>query len=103
MKEETVGLSELSSVVLSCDDCQFKLVDIVVIETNGRREQRGKPNMNSRYSVVDCPKCGNKSFSSEILEGTVVIGSVRDGYNVEVEDTEVDDNGVVNVILKVTK
>ncbi len=103
VKDELIGLTELSSEVLKCGDCGKKLIDIVLTERNDSRENRGLKPQLSYYKVVNCPECKGSSFHSQKYEGTVIIGPIDGNYCIEYEDSDIDDHGYIYNILTLIK
>ena len=103
MKDELLGLKEVETVALNCGDCGFPLIEIVLTETNDDRLRRGLYPMKNRFQVVDCPKCGGKSFNSKILEGTTIIGAAKNGYEFECIGADIDDENTIYNVLRIEK
>ena|SRR5688500_1552349 len=95
MKEELLGLSEISSTILKCGDCGTPLVDLVITETNESRQERGKKPLRSKFQVYNCYRCGSESFESQVLEGSVIAGPLKDSYEIDIEDSNIEDDGVI--------
>lgn len=103
LKQDLIGLSEVSSDIVKCGDCGSKLVEIVVTETNEDRHKRGLRPLKTKYKVIDCPKCGGSSFETKVYEGSVIRGSLSDNYIVDDSDCDVDDDGVIYGTLVLRK
>lgn len=102
MKEELIGLTEVEELTIKCGDCSTPLAEVVLTEDNNSRQRRSLPAQSSKFKIVDCPKCGGSSFVTKVFEGTTIVGPVRDGFDLEDVDTDVDD-GVIVSTFKVRK
>ena len=85
-----IGMDISTQVVLSCSDCGTKLAEVVVTETNEMREERELRPQFTKFKADKCYKCGGSSFPTDILEGSVFAGSLRDDYEIDVLDTDVE-------------
>lgn len=88
IKDELVGFSEVESNKVYCGDCGYKLIEIVVTETNENRLKRGLKPIYTKYKVLDCPKCGGSSFDTKTYEGSTIYGPLTDNYVVECLDCD---------------
>jgi hypothetical protein len=95
MKEELYGLEVLQEIELKCRSCNSKLANLVVSETNSQRIARNLKPLSSKYRVENCYKCGNSSFWTDALNGSVSIAPAVDFIDLDVLDTDIDENGII--------
>lgn len=103
MKDDFVGFKELDSQILNCGDCNYPLVDIVLIETNEDRINRGLGPQKSQFRIAKCPKCSGSSFNSKVFEGSVIVGPAKKDLKIESDDVDINDNGVIFTTLNIEK
>ncbi len=103
MKEELIGLSEISSDIIKCGDCGMKLADLVLTETNEARVSRGLSPLVTQYQIVGCPSCGGSSFKTRTYEGSVIYGSQHGDHFIDAEDYDVEESGNMFVKLALRK
>lgn len=89
MKEELLGLSVILDEVVVCGDCGAELANIVVSETNTQRQARGLKPLRSKFKIINCHKCGGKSFDTKIYEGTTSISPPLK-QNISLSDIDTD-------------
>ncbi len=85
-----IGMDISKQVVMSCADCGTKLAEVVITETNEMREDRYIDPLFTKFKVDKCYKCGGSSFPTEVLAGSVFAGSLKDDYEIDVVDTDVE-------------
>jgi predicted nucleic acid-binding Zn-ribbon protein len=103
MKEEFLGLSVLEEMTVACGDCGSKLAHVVVSETNESRQVRQLKSLNSKYQIKGCYKCGGSSFLTKTFSGSTSVCPAKDSFDLDVVDTDIEDDGVVKSILEVRK
>lgn len=105
MKENITGLSVVKDVQIKCSKCNAVLVNIVVSETNEQRVANGMAPMTTKYKVLNCVKsrCDGSSYFTKKIDGSTNIRPADDNHNLEVFDTDIDKDGVIISILKVTR
>jgi hypothetical protein len=98
MKDEVIGLTELEELTVKCGDCGTPLVNVVLTETNDLRTERGLKPQRLQFKLL-CYKCGGTSFPTKVLEGSAVVGTLKDDIETDEEDTDLVD-GVIVTTLK---
>lgn len=103
LKTDLIGFGIVKSYILNCADCAIPLVEIILSETNESRESRGVNALKNKFKVNHCYKCGGSSLPSEIIDGSIFIGSLRDNYTVDTIDTDILEDGTIYTILNTRK
>lgn len=102
-KSEFLGLSIIESIDMKCADCNVKLANIVITESNDSRVERGKPPQKSKFRIINCYKCGGSSFDSKILEGSTNILSNKSDVDLNVIDTDILNDNTIYTVLETIK
>jgi hypothetical protein len=103
MKDALVGIQEIESIPIQCGDCGLPLAEVVLTETNETRLSRGFFPLRSEFQVIDCPKCSGKSFKTRVLEGTTVVGAIKEGYALESVDADILEDNTISSVLRIRK
>lgn len=86
----------MTETKLACINCGKNLAEIVTTQTNDELKEIGERPIFASYSIVNCPNCKKgKSKSSGIITGRSYIGPLMAGVSVEIENTDIDDNGTI--------
>lgn len=100
LKSELVGYSVLDSHILKCRECGAKLAEIIKVETNESRKNRGLKPQKIKYSA-SCYKCKSSSFETPIIDGSTFAGVLSDLVKISDSDTDIiGDTIVTNLIIK---
>jgi len=93
--------------ILKCSNCNYKMAEVVVVHSKEELDADGLPCYQSRFKVINCPKCNGESLWSEIFEGQTSVGTLVDELTLDVVDTDVvkisDSVVFVNTLKLITK
>ena len=100
MKSELKGLRKVEEVDVKCADCGKLLANVMQVETNEDRKERGEKTIKTQYKIL-CDKCGGSSFKTKVFDGPTVAGSVDDQTRLEEDNTQIEEDGTVYMTLKI--
>jgi hypothetical protein len=86
---------------IKCIYCRSSLLDIMLVESNEDRAEKGLKPLKSIFIINKCWNCNkDNNISTEILNGTTVVqpGMSNKNINIILEDTVVENNIVKNYI-----
>jgi hypothetical protein len=103
-KDEFVGLRVVEEDVIKCNICKSPLAFVLVSETNEDRKKRQLKPIRTQFKFDSCYKCQGKSNLSKLYEGSVNIAESKPNImTIEEVNTEVNDQGIIIVILKASR
>src|SRR6476620_1588187 len=101
--QEPLGLRVVKELTLRCKNCNAPLAEVVLTETNEDRELRGLRASKNKCRVVNCCSCKDgSSFETETIDGSISVAA-KLGFALEVEDSDLDDDGILVSTFRVRK
>ena len=89
---------------IRCYNCNAPLANIIIIESNEERINKGCDPLSNKFIISNCYRCKEFNKINKVFSGTIRICQPKDFLDLSIDSTEIlNDDTIVNTISLNTK